>query len=357
MGDIVALGAGAISFVAFAVLRGVFSLLTMAAAMYIWKRIARCRGTQVVRPATLLYFPVVAVVLLLAFAAVDGIRLLLSISASMVVGAVVVAMVVVPGGLLAGFMTGAMTHMYQTRWGRVMMKSSGNYLVFWFAMTIVAVFFLILPYGWLAIPTAGLMVFATLQLLVAHVVLYARYKQLQHKAVAAVPGPAINLSFDARGAAVVSCGMELWAKNGGAAVSAAAFAAAFAQGGRLTGDYALATLPTVQLAWKELAGSPELLQATLQTLITQGVLQANGAPGEQLARLLRMGVLARTITLGHTRFSADGKASERQQHAVLAQTGGTNLLFTGDRNVFAIREVQAMEMLNLLAQLWTPAGV
>lgn len=356
MGSVIAFGFGVISFVAYAVLRGVFSLLTMAAAMYIWKRIARCRGTQIVRPATLLYFPIMAAVLLLAFIAVDGIRLLTAISAGVVVGVVLVTILVVPGGLLAGFLTGAMTHLYQTRWGRVMMKSSGNYLIFWFAMTILAVFFLILPYGWLAIPTAGMMLFATLQLITAHFVLYARYKQLQHKAVAAVPGPAININLDARGAALVSCGVNLWAQADGKPVTLESFAAELSKGGRLKSDYALVTMPAVQIAWRELAGNKQLLADTLRRLTEQGVVQAGFLPGPQLARLLHMGVITRTITLGHTRFSADGKASARQQHAVLAQAGGVNLLFTGDRSAFAIREVHAPEMLSLLAQLWTPAG-
>ncbi len=356
MGSIIGFFTTAINYVVYSIVRGIVSLLTMGAAMHVWTRVNRCRGVQPARPATILYFPVVATAVMVVFFAADSVRFLMNLSAGLVAELFVVTVVCVPAGLLAGLFAGSRVPMVLTRWGRVMMKPSGNHLVAWFATMILAIFFLILPFGWLAVPTSGLLLFGTLQLVAAQLVLYARYKRLQARAARTAFGggaAAIDLSLDARETAVVACALDLWAAAKGAPVPVSNFAAALAQGGRARTDAAFAAAPAVDAAWRDLAGNAEALNATLRSLVAKGVMKDGFAPGEALARLLAAGSFARTVTLAHARFSPDGKAVARQGHAVVAQGGGTNLLFTGGAGGgFAAREVKAPEILGLLARLW-----
>jgi hypothetical protein len=350
VGSVIAFLIKVVNYVFFSIVRGIVSLLSMAAAMHIWTRVNRCRGTWPARPTSLLYFPIVAAAVFFVFFVAATIRFMLNISAGLLAQLFVITIIVFPGGIAAGFLTGARAHLYRTRWGRVMMESTANHLIFWSASAVLAVFFQILPYGWLAAPTAGLLLFASFQLITANLILYARAKRLERAAARAVAGPVIVLAFDARGAAVVSCLADLWARSPGASIPAQTLAAALSNGDRLKNDFAFLLMPAVEQAWREMAEKREALDETLRKLVADGVLKDGLAPGSALARLFAIGAFTRTVTLAHARFAPDGVVA-RQEHVVLAEAGGANLLLSGTGESLSLREVKAPDLLGLAARL------
>lgn len=323
------------------IFRGIATILVMGLGAYLWRRISLCRGRFIVRPATLLFFPVVAIFLACLYAPLFTLKLVLSFNLFSVAWAGVLALAAAASGVLAGLAVGKRTHVYATRWGRILMLSSGRHLDLWFGTAILAAFFMLLPFGWLASPTMALFLFGTLLVVVAQGVLYARFKQLEAGVYKEVPGTPIDLSLSPPEAAVVACLMNLWARTGGAGVPLPDLVAALRAGDRLRRDVAVALLPSVRRALADLAARPDAVGPLAHALTSRGVLGAGLVPGSMLGRLLSMGGMARTVSFGGGPMVGGRGVRE----AVVAQAGGTNLLFEASREKVSLREVGADEML------------
>ena len=152
---------------------------------------------------------------------------------------------------------------------------------------------------------------------------------------------------------------ERWAAQGGAGtISTAQVSAGLRSRARLDGDIALAVLPGVREAWERLVDDPARVEEVLvglATSTTRGVLVPGYRPGPQLERVLRMGGMARTVTLGRVRYTSDGAGVQGAQTAVLVQAGRTNLLFEGDGGAVSLSEVNAVGMLKSLQEVYRPA--
>lgn len=323
----------AVTFVFGTIFRGIASILVMGLATWLWGKVSLCRGRYPARPATILFFPLVASGLLALF--------LLSFVLRLTLFALPAAFVAALAGAGLGLIAGGRTHLSATRWGRVMIVSRGRHLDLWFASLVLALFFRILPWGWLSTPTMALLVFSTALLVVDHVVLYARYKAMEAAVYGPVPGAPIDLSLAPPEAAIVACLTDLWAAHGDGAVGFDALAGALRAGERLRGDAALALLPGVRRAWANLAANPTVIGPVVQGLVERGVLAAGLRPGPALARLLLMGSFARTVSLGGGPI---GPGVGAPRVAVVAQAGGTNLLFEATADRVSLREARASEM-------------
>jgi len=370
---LVSLITGAIEFVIMLLVRGVVSVAAIALFARIWRRIGAWRGEFPARPFSLLIVPVwVAVaggLLLLSFltrlppilpnfAAFNApLSALWVLVAWISPWAYLIAMPVV--GVVLGLLIGARVHVYATRWGRVMMRSQGRYLVLWFVTVGLAVAFRILPDGWLSTPTMGLASLTTCMVIAAHVLLYLKVKHLQLQCHQVVEGPPIDLRLDPEEAAVVSALANVWAARGGSgAIAAGQVLGELRSRERLAGDISLAVLPGVRAGWERLLQDPSRvgkIMARLAASPERGVLVQGYRPGPQLERLLRMGGMARTVTMGRVRFTPDGDGVRSTHTAVLAQAGGTNLLFAGRRDAVSLAEVDAAEMLEQMREVYRAA--
>lgn len=341
---------GAVSFVFGTIFRGVTSLVAMAIAAYLWRRVMSSRGRTIARPATLLFFPCMALIFAVVFALLMPLRLIQFINEMTLIRfffAFFELALAIGLGLGCGVAVGIFTHLYATRWGRIMIVSSGRHLLVWFISLILATLFMILPYGWLWLPTALFHLGAALTVVVGQATIYLRYKQLQVAGVRTVSGAPIDLSLSAAEAAVVSCLMDLFAKANGAPVLFSSFAQTFAKGQRLQNDPAVGVLPAVRRAWVNLANRTDALAQIVQQLVARGVLVQGLLPGAALTRLLEMGGMTRTVTLGCGRLDDSGTA----RLATFVQAGGANLLMRAENGRLLLKEVQGGEMVHAIGDV------
>lgn len=365
---------GAVRFVLGLLLRGATSVALIAAAARLWRRIRGCKGTYPARPFSLLMVPlwaavagaVLAVLYLLRLPALlpetGGFwgpmqRLPWSLIPWLIPWLCLLSAPLL--GLAAGLRTGSLTHLYVTRWGRVMMRSNGRYLLLWFLAVALAAGVRLLPDGWLSTPALALLLYSTVEVLVAHMLLYLRFKHLERQCFRTVDGPRIELRLVPDEAAVVAAVAQLWAAQGGhGAISPRQVSRELRRRDRRKGDIALVASPTVGASWDRLADDPARVERVMTGLAEapdRGLLEPGYRPGPQLDRLLRMGGMARSFTLARTRFRDDGSGVMDERHSVLAQAGGANLGLTDEDGTVALVELDAAGQLALLGGVYRPA--
>lgn len=309
----------ALSFVVGTIVRGAVSILVLAVAAHLWRKVNACRGRFPARPYSLLYFPTVAALLAVIYILSTVTRISLAGTAFFLLA--------VPAGLLAGLAWGGVTHMYASRWDRVLIVSKGRHLDLWFAATILAALFRILPDAYLSAPTMALFIFST-GLVIAHqLTLYVRYRALRRQAWRPTDGPPIDLDLSFPEAVLVSVFLDLAAARRGPAevITFQALQQALSRGPRGSGDVGLAAMPGAPDLLHRISSDPAHLSETVQGLVARGVLVQGLRPGPVLEQLLALGSIAHVVSLGRAPVGADGRVRPAEVKTVL-QTGGRNFI-------------------------------
>jgi hypothetical protein len=337
----------AITLIIGTIVRGIASILVMALAAFIWKRVNAWKGTFHARPTTILFFPVFAAALLLVYLFLFVLRLTL--------WAFPAAFLALLLGLAIGALAGTTTHIYNTRWNRIMIVSRGRLLSAWFGSMILAAFFRILPQGWLSTPTMALFLMLSVAVIAAHAFLYLRWKEFQVKGHLKVDGPRIEIELDAEETAVFAAFLDLFGPRQ-APIPPGVLAAAIRSGARPKQDMAFGLLPDVKTAWEALATAPDRITAVADRLDAKGLFAPGIRPGPAAARLLEIGSITRTITLGGAVFDADGRAATDERTRVIVQAGGVNLLFDARGGMIRLEEIDGARMLEAMQEAFlTPA--
>ena len=366
---------GVLKFLVLLVVQGTISVAVVAGATRLWRLVRGCRDTFPARPFTLLVLPIGAALVGLVLSVLFLTRLpnflpqlghgrntLGSMAWPLFIWLTPwLCLLAAPLlGVLAGLRTAVKTHLYATRWGRVMMRSNGRYLALWLVAVCLAAGVRLLPHGWLSTPTMALASYCTVEVLVAHVVLYLRFKHLERQCFQTVKGPPIQLGLSSEEAAVVAALANVWASRGGAGqITSKLVADEICSGERLNGDISLALLSGVREGWERLAGDPARVEQVMQSMAddpSRGLLTPGYLPGPQLERLLRMGGMARTITLGSIRYAADGDGVTHHREVVIAQAGGAQLDFEADEDSLSLTEIKGEDILRRLREVFSNAG-
>jgi high-affinity nickel permease len=91
-------------------------------------------------------------------------------------------------------------------------------------------------------------------------------------------------------------------------------------------------------------------------LDAKGLFAPGIRPGPAAARLLEIGSITRTITLGGAVFDADGRAATDERTRVIVQAGGVNLLFDARGGMIRLEEIDGARMLEAMQEAFlTPA--
>jgi len=342
---------GIFAFIAKIVIRGIVSLLVMGFAMHVWKKVNKCRGVYRARPFTILYFPLLAILLQILYLVFFITRISFASAGMMIL--------IAPLGILAGIIWGTLIHTYSTRWGRIMIRSRGWHLDFWFAASILAIFFRILPDQWLSTPTMSLMLFASLNLIFIQALLYIKFKYLERLPFKTVAGPPINFLATPDEAALISCLLDLAARQEGEGpITCEQIIQEIKNTDRLQHDLAVGVMPQVKVALAKMVVDASTVAPLLDKLASQperGLLLPGYCLGEQLKRLLAIGGAGRTITLGNTTFNSSGSAVKHDRYTVLIQAGPSYIMLQEVGDMLNLKEISGAGILDVLQNSYMPS--